>query len=631
VSTIKDIVVSDNIAVKETDSLEVAIDMMHKSELGVIAVVRHDKAIGIITEKDIITIINSDIDMNTSVKSFFKFYFLITIHETRSIEHALHMFVNNSIRRLVVVDSKDKFIGMITQDYVLKHLDDDAFKTNLKISNFIGGNLEIISLNKKKTIAQAFKVMHDLDIGSIIAVDDNNKPVGILTEKDSIKILYTHKTTDIAISSVMSSPVITVYENAYVKDVVKTMDINKIRRVLVLDKNTNLAVSMLSTRDISHNLEGNYKNILESKLKNIKNSLNYIGESILEVYRDKDEIVIQWMNDSAINNFGNMIDKNLDELIAIDVLDNIYKKIKLEGECSKYKIEINKQYFELMCSHHFVGSNEILLIILRDISIYEKARMNAEEAKYILETRVEEEIAKNKQQEMLMFQQSRLAQMGEMISMIAHQWRQPLNSLSILTQTIYSIYKKKKLDNELMNEFNQDSKKQIQQMSRTIDDFRDFFKPENKKVGFFIDESISQALELLKPVYQKEDIDISFQMNREIRFFGYPNEFGQSLINIFNNSKDALIENDIKDKKISIKLQILDEKIVLEIRDNAGGIPQTIIDKIYDPYFSTKGEQNGTGLGLYMTKLIIEEHMQGKITISNVDKGVVVKIILSMV
>jgi len=245
-----------------------------------------------------------------------------------------------------------------------------------------------------------------------------------------------------------------------------------------------------------------------------------------------------------------------------------------------------------------------------------------------LEQQVKEEVEKNRQQEMFMFQQSRLAQMGEMISMIAHQWRQPLNNLSILTQSIYFKYRRGKIDDELMSEFNIGSKKQIKLMSNTIDDFRDFFKPEKKRVSFFVDEQINQTIELLKPILHKQNIKLIFEIQKDVEFFGFPRELSQSLVNIFNNSKDALVENNIEDKVISISLKKLDTKIVLEIKDNAGGIPKNIINKIFDPYFSTKENKNGTGLGLYMTKLIIEEHMKGKISVYNQDNGATFEIVL---
>ena len=243
-----------------------------------------------------------------------------------------------------------------------------------------------------------------------------------------------------------------------------------------------------------------------------------------------------------------------------------------------------------------------------------------------LETRVEEEVEKNKQQQLLMLQQNRLAQMGEMISMIAHQWRQPLNTLAILNQTLVLKYRRGKLDDTLIETFKENSKKQISQMSNTIDDFRDFFKPEKEKIEFCINDVMHHVLEILKPVLEINSITILFEEEGRLSIIGYPNELGQAILNLISNAKDALLENDVQDKQISIALKKTDTAIELLVGDNAGGIPEEIMDKIFDPYFSTKVEKNGTGLGLYMTKMIIEEHMGAVLSISNDDRGAVFKI-----
>jgi signal transduction histidine kinase len=241
--------------------------------------------------------------------------------------------------------------------------------------------------------------------------------------------------------------------------------------------------------------------------------------------------------------------------------------------------------------------------------------------------KVKSEIEKNREKEKLMLHQSRLAQMGEMISMIAHQWRQPLNNLSILNQSIIIKYKRGGLNDDFIEYFKLNSSKQITNMSKTIDDFRDFFKPEKEKVEFVINDIITDTLELIKPLFSKQKIKINFYSNETYHIKGYPNELGQAILNIINNAKDALVENKIPDKKIDITLEKDQDNISLSISDNANGIPQEIIDKIFDPYFSTKDEKNGTGLGLYMTKIIVEDHMKAKLIAKNTDNGAMFKII----
>jgi len=261
----------------------------------------------------------------------------------------------------------------------------------------------------------------------------------------------------------------------------------------------------------------------------------------------------------------------------------------------------------------FVIISIIILLYLKQ----SKLKKHIEVLNQSLETKVQEEISKNRQKEKLMLQQSRLAQMGEIISMIAHQWRQPLNTLSMLNQSIIIRYERKKLDEKFVKYFKENSKNQIKNMSDTIDDFRNFFKPEKEKSEFCINKVIENTIDMVNPIFIKEEIDLIVDVNEELYSIGFPNELGQAILNIINNAKDALEEKDIEDKFIKISLIKIDDKIQLTINDNAGGIPSDIINNIFDPYFSTKTQKDGTGLGLYMSKLIIEDHCGGKLEVKN--------------
>jgi ABC-type amino acid transport substrate-binding protein/nitrogen-specific signal transduction histidine kinase len=273
----------------------------------------------------------------------------------------------------------------------------------------------------------------------------------------------------------------------------------------------------------------------------------------------------------------------------------------------------------------------ILIIVMIAYKKQYKLKKQIEQLNNSLEQKVKSEIKKNREKEKLMLHQSRLAQMGEMISMIAHQWRQPLNSLSVLNQTVVLKYKKGKIDDKFIEYFNLNSNKQIQNMSKTIDDFRNFFKPEKSEIEFYVNDIISNTITMVEPIFVVQNIEINFDNNFKYKALGYPNELGQAILNLINNAKDALVENNIEHKKISITLIKDDENIIIEIKDNAGGIPKDIIGKIFDPYFSTKDDKNGTGLGLYMTKMIIEDHCQGKIEVNNDQDGAVFRLKLRVV
>ena len=290
--------------------------------------------------------------------------------------------------------------------------------------------------------------------------------------------------------------------------------------------------------------------------------------------------------------------------------------------------EVIKQVDYIVATVIFCISIVVILII---IALYVKQRdlrLEIEGLNYSLETKVKEEIKKNHEKEKFILHQSRLAQMGEILSMIAHQWRQPLNTLSMLNQTILFKYQIGKLDKEFLDHFRKNSKIQIKNMSETIDDFRNFFKPEKEKIIFCINDIIENTIGMVKSVFEKENILIHIDADNKLDMNGFPNELGQAILNIINNAKDALVEKKIEKKKIKIILYKENKNIIIIIKDNAGGISEGIINKIFDPYFSTKTQKDGTGLGLYMSKIIIEDHCEGKLTVLNNKSGAVFKIVV---
>jgi len=224
---------------------------------------------------------------------------------------------------------------------------------------------------------------------------------------------------------------------------------------------------------------------------------------------------------------------------------------------------------------------------------------------------------------------SKLNDMSEIINMIAHQWKQPLNNLTLLIQLVITNYNKNKLNQKNMEYFQVNSKKQISLMSNTISDFIDLFKSNEKKEPFDLKEMIENLINLMNPIMKRHNITIHSSCSIESHLItNYKNMLFQIIMNIMSNAKDALLQNDIKEKIITIKLKNQDNKTIIEIQDNGGGIDETIIDKIFDPYFSTKEDKHGTGMGLYMAKIILQERMQGNITVQNKNNGALFSIIL---
>jgi len=230
------------------------------------------------------------------------------------------------------------------------------------------------------------------------------------------------------------------------------------------------------------------------------------------------------------------------------------------------------------------------------------------------------DITELKNKDHLLFQQSKMAAMGEMIGNIAHQWRQPLSVISTCASGVKFEKEFGKLDDARFNESMDVILENSQYLSKTIDDFRNFFKTEKVAEEFVVKEVIEKSLKLLNSTFKNYEIELKTNfLEYNYTYTGFPNEFIQVFINLINNSKDAFVANDILNRYIEVSEYEYSDKYILEVKDNAGGIPESILDKIFDPYFTTKHKSQGTGIGLYMSHQIIVDHMGGKINARNID------------
>ncbi len=236
-----------------------------------------------------------------------------------------------------------------------------------------------------------------------------------------------------------------------------------------------------------------------------------------------------------------------------------------------------------------------------------------------LDKRVKEEILKNKIKDHLITTQSKMASMGEMIENIAHQWRQPLSVISTASSGMQLQKEHNILTDDLFNASCNAINKNAQYLSKTIDNFQNFIKGDRTKIIFNLKDNIDIFLNLIDNLIKSNNINIVLDLQKDIKINGYKNELTQCLMNIFNNAKDILKEKNIKNKYIFISTTIQDKKAIIKIKDNAGGIPEDIINKIFEPYFTTKHKSQGTGLGLNMTYNLVVDGMNGTIEANNVD------------
>jgi PAS domain S-box-containing protein len=400
------------------------------------------------------------------------------------------------------------------------------------------------------------------------------------------------------------------------------------RGIAIRDK-TGKAIRMLG----AHNDITNEKKLEEQyllKSKTLKAILDISLDGIMafdSLYDDSGELidfVCTMSNKKACEIINikeeNLIGKKLSQMmpgnfIPLDSIDGqtLFENYKEVVQTGKPKIlefyfthDNIKEWFENKAVKH----NNGFVVTFSIITEKKQLQLN-------LEKRVNEEITKNNQIQKLLFQQSKLAEMGMMLNMIAHQWRQPLNNLSLIFNNIILKFQKNQLTMSETNKLKNNFHNQITYMSKTIDDFRDFFKPTTQKSTFRILNIINETVSLIQPSIKKEKIDLSVDCENFIEYFGYKNELQQVLLNIINNSKDSLCESTSQEKYIKIIAKKVTNDIIISCEDNGKGIDANIIDNIFNPYFSTKVSKNGTGLGLYMAKTIIEKHFNGNITIQS--------------
>ncbi|MGB1226682.1 MAG: sensor histidine kinase [Poseidonibacter sp.] len=276
----------------------------------------------------------------------------------------------------------------------------------------------------------------------------------------------------------------------------------------------------------------------------------------------------------------------------------------------------------------------LMASIINDVIKKYKTQVYTEEIKLqnlnkTLAFKVEAGIQEGKKKDKAILEQSKLARMGAMISMIAHQWRQPLTELSGILMELETATRFKKVnDKHILNSIEK-SDEMIEFMSNTIDDFRNFYKPDKVKESFNILASCKKAVNLINASLCNSNVKLILDVKENKDIYGYPTEFSQVILNLISNAKDILEEKNIQNPEIKLSITSGGTLSIITIKDNAGGIKEENLDLIFDPYFTTKDSTKGTGLGLYISKLIIERNMGGELIVYNDEEGAVFKITIA--
>ncbi len=362
---------------------------------------------------------------------------------------------------------------------------------------------------------------------------------------------------------------------------------------------------LLKIRLINHLKLKNQKDILQESLVNFQNIFDMTMEMI--VLTDKQDNIVD-INQSGVNMLGyskksELIGSAIHKHIVPSDLEFVLASRK-ENNSHMIDVELLKKDGTTLPvlargRNIMYGGKEVRLSTLMDLT----------------------EIKEKEQQ---LMQQSRLAQIGEMLSMIAHQWRQPLTAISATSMSLEFKAEQGNIDKETVLKKAKNISNYTQRLSKTIDEFRNFFKPDRDKEDILYSELINSVLYIAEGSMTNQNIELIKELNCNTTFHVYRNELIQVILNLIKNAEDILLEREIENPKITIKTNTGS----LTVSDNAGGVPDDIMDKIFDPYFSTKLQKNGTGLGLYMSKIIIENHCAGKLSVMNDEHGAVFKISL---
>ncbi len=413
---------------------------------------------------------------------------------------------------------------------------------------------------------------------------------------------------------------------------------------VTFDDVSDKSMSQIKNSGVSHQLQQKYPNLKIIETSSAQEALAYVNNGKAFFSTGFAEVGVHLLRKYALNNvhiagytnkiYDITIAVRKDDLTLLSILNKALGNITPEKHSQIYKkwvIPIVKEkVMNYRLLFQFIGGFIIILIIIIYFLIKQKKLNNKiEDLNNNLENKVLEEVEKNRKKDEIMFHQKKLAQMGEMINMIAHQWRQPLSAIGVTTQNldlhldINDTVDKKLFKNEisLISEY-------IKYLSQTIDDFRNFFRDDKDKENILFEDIVNNALKIIGKALKSNNIEVetSFNSNKKINI--YKNELSQVVLNLIQNAEDAIVDNNIKNPKIIIEIQESKLGQTLSIKDNAGGIKDDILNKIFEPYFSTKKNKNGTGLGLYMSKIIIEDHCRGSLSVENIEDGVEFKISL---
>ncbi|WP_420266582.1 PAS domain S-box protein [Candidatus Magnetominusculus dajiuhuensis] len=377
-----------------------------------------------------------------------------------------------------------------------------------------------------------------------------------------------------------------------------------------------LEISLIKASEVRIRLEERYKRILSASIE---------GFWMLDM-----EGNILQANEAYCKMSGytqeELTHMNVRDIDAIETPEETKRRLMTIEEIGCVRFESKHRckggrIMDVDVSVNFIKQDNIMFSFIRDITSRKQMEEAIRQQNLNLQKKVEEEVAKNRERDQLVYEQSRHLSMGELLVNISHHWRQPLCGVSLSVQDIKDAYLHNELDGQYLNKNIEIAMSELKSLSDTIDNFRNFYIHDKEQKEFNISDEINKADALIEGYVKERDIVINKDLDTTLTTRGYPNEFAQVILNILTNAKDSFERMDLPDGIIKIKLYKdggTGRKIIT-IMNNGGEVAEDIISKVFDPYFTTKDKTRGTGMGLYMAKVIIEKNMNGTIAMRNSD------------
>ena len=600
-------------SIEVTATIGEAMAAMLGNKNGSVVLLEGGRPVAIVTEGLLLALLEEKIDLTQPVRPIASSP-VITAHENRPMESAFDLIITNNIRRLVLVDDAGLYCGVVLQEDLFSFLDKDVYKVDLKVVDLLSHDVSVISVKTGKNLYDVLVLMRHTKVGSVIVTDALGDAVGIVTEKDILTAGYQGINLDQKVEKLMSSPVLSVLTEDAITEVIDLMRTTQIRRVLVRESDGSLR-ALLTNRDIFKHIKGNVARMLEIKLRHANEIMDLLPEPIIEIFDGVDQQVIHWINRKAREHFGEELLEQSPEVLLGENWKNLYAALERNGQIEYFSAVVDGRNFEFSGTLSKNINSRYIKLIAKDVTEHEMMKQQ-------LQDEIREEIQLRQDQEYLMMQQSRLASMGEMIGYIAHQWRQPLAQLGGIFMNLESAHAFDKLDEVYLQKKIMNGNETIKYMSHTIDDFRLFFTPSESIERFDVVLVLKQAINIVSAVLDYHHINVKIDGNpKEFFAKASASEFAQILLNLLINAKDALSEITDTDRYIYISLSKVEDEIILHFCDNGGGIDVAVLSDIFKPYVSTKHKKGGTGMGLYMSHLIMEQKMRGSLYAQNDEKG----------